>query len=86
MTWVSDRISARGRPGQPDLVQSPGVMLDFNLKQGIKLAGQDYSLGFSVRNLLDTDFKEFQKLGTDIVYNNMYTTGANVSFSLSRSF
>jgi len=86
LTWVSDRISARGRPGQPDLIQSPGVMLDFNLRQGIKLAGEDFTLGFSVRNLLDTDFKEFQKLGTDIIYNNKYTVGANVSFSLSKSF
>jgi len=86
VTWVSDRISARGRPGQPDLIQSPGVQLDFNLKQGVKLGGEDFNLGFSVRNILDTEYKEFQKLGTDIVFNNKYAVGANVSFSLSKSF
>ena len=63
VTWASDRITARGRPGQPDLVQSPGVNLDFNLRQGIRLGGEDFTIGFSVRNLLDTDFEEFQKLG-----------------------
>jgi outer membrane receptor protein involved in Fe transport len=86
VTWASDRITARGRPGQPDLIQSPGINLDFNLRQGIKLGGEDFTVGFSARNLLDTDFEEFQKLGTDVIYNNKYAVGANISFSLSKAF
>ena len=29
MNYVSERSSARGRPGEPDLIQEPGVTLDF---------------------------------------------------------
>lgn len=85
MTWVSDRITARGRPGQPDLVQSPGITLDFNYRKGIRVWDEEFNLGFGARNLLDTDFKEFQQQGPNIVYNNRYTTGTSFSLSLSKT-
>jgi outer membrane receptor protein involved in Fe transport len=85
LTWVSDRITARGRPGQPDLVQSPGVTLDFNYRKDVMIAGEDFSFGVSARNLLDEDFQEFQKQGANIVYNNKYTVGTSISLSLSKT-
>ena len=85
MTWVSDRITARGRPGQPDLVQSPGITLDFNYRKGFRVWDEEFNLGFGARNLLDEDFKEFQQQGPNIVYNNRYTPGTTFSLSLSKT-
>ena len=86
LTWVSDRITARGRPGQPDLVQSPGITLDFTFRKDVLIAGEDFSFGLNARNLLDQDFEEFQQQGANIVYNNMYTVGTSISLSLSKTF
>lgn len=85
LTWVSDRITARGRPGQPDLVQSPGITLDFNYRKGFRVWDEEFNLGFGARNLLDEDFKEFQQQGSNIVFNNRYTTGTTFSLSLSKT-
>lgn len=86
VTYVGDRISARGRPGQPDLIQSPGVMLDFTYRKTVTVGDYDVQLGFKARNLLDEDFEEFQELGTGKVYANQYDMGRSFSVSLSTQF
>ncbi len=86
ITYVGDRISARGRPGQPDLIQSPGVMLDFTYRKSIMVGDYDVQLGFKARNLLDEDYEEFQELGTGKVFANQYDLGRSFSVSLSTKF
>jgi TonB-dependent receptor len=83
MTYVSDRVSARGRPGQPDFIESPGVRLDLTVRKGVQVAGRVFTLGFEARNLLGENFEEFQELGGRRIELNTYDVGQGVSFSIS---
>ncbi|MFN3522498.1 MAG: TonB-dependent receptor domain-containing protein [Phenylobacterium sp.] len=86
VTYVSDRISARGRPGQPDLEQSPGTMVDFTYNKEFTAWERDFSFGFKARNLLGEEFEEFQQLGSGRVDNLRYDLGRSFSVSLSTKF
>lgn len=86
VTYVSERISARGRPGQPDLVQRPGVMVDFTYSRDFTAWDHDFTAGFKARNLLDEEFEEFQELGQGRVDNLRYGLGRSFSVSLSTTF
>lgn len=83
---VSDRISARGRPGQPDYQVKPGTQLDLVLRKGFTLGGIDMTVGFSARNLLDTEYREYQTRNGAEVEVNRYDPGVTYSLSLSASF
>lgn len=85
LTYVSERSSARGRPGEPDLIQEPGAQLDFVWRKGFDAFGRALNFGLEVRNLLDTDYEEYQELNGK-AYINKYKLGQSVSFSLSTDF
>ena len=84
--YVGERISARGRPGQPDYVEKPGTSLDLVLRKGFNLGTTEMSLGFSARNLLETDYREFQEGGGNRVDVYRYEPGVSYTLSLSASF
>ncbi|MGH8286885.1 MAG: TonB-dependent receptor domain-containing protein, partial [Steroidobacteraceae bacterium] len=85
-TYVGERISARGRPGQPDLIQDPGTVVDFVFRQAFAAFGQDLTFGLEARNILREDFEEFQELGGGRVDVNRYDLGSTFSVSLSAKF
>jgi outer membrane receptor protein involved in Fe transport len=84
--YVSERISARGRTGFPDLIQDPGVIVDFTYRKGFTVMGREMEFGFEARNLLGEDFEEFQELGGGRVDTNTYDLGRSFSFSLTARF
>lgn len=86
LTYVSERSSARGPEGQPDIIQEPGVMLDFVYKREIEAFGQPFTLKFKAGNLLDEDYLEHQTLGGGEVIINQYDLGRSFSFDLSTRF
>lgn len=85
VNYASERSSARGRPGEPDLIQEPGVMLDFVYRRDFGAFGRDFRFGLELRNLLNTEFQEYQELGQRVDINR-YDMGASGSISLSTSF
>ncbi|MEH6664937.1 MAG: TonB-dependent receptor [Brevundimonas sp.] len=85
VSYASERSSARGRPGEPDLVQEPGVMLDFVYRRDFNSWGRDFTFGLELRNLLDTEYQEYQELGQRVDINR-YDLGTSGSISLSTSF
>jgi len=85
-TYVGKRISARGRPGQPDIVQDPGTVVDLVVRQGFRAFDQDLTFGFEARNIFREDFEEFQELGGGRVDVNRYDLGASLSVSLTAKF
>ena len=85
VTYVSERSSARGRPGEPDLIQEPGVMLDFVYRKDFEWMGRDMGLAIEVRNLLDEEYLEYQELGNRITAN-AYDIGQSGSISLTTRF
>lgn len=84
--YASERISARGRPGQPDFLQDPGTMLDLVARKSFDWSGTAITLGFEARNLLGTEYKEYQELNGSRIDLNRYKLGTSYSFSLNVAF
>jgi outer membrane receptor protein involved in Fe transport len=86
ISYASDRAFSRGASGLPDVVESPGVNIDFVVRQGVNWFGQDLELKFEARNLLETEYQEFQERGGNKVFFNRYDSGVKFSASISASF
>jgi outer membrane receptor protein involved in Fe transport len=85
VNYASERSSARGLPGEPDLIQEPGVSLDFVYRKDLEYAGHELGLSVELRNLLGTEFDEYQELGNKIRINN-YELGSSATVSLTARF
>ncbi|WP_411286420.1 TonB-dependent receptor domain-containing protein [Phenylobacterium sp.] len=86
VTYASERTTARGAGGAPDFIQEPGVLVDFTFRQGFDVLDRRLTVGFEARNLLGTEFKEFQQLGGARIDLNRYELGRSYSVSLSARF
>ena len=86
--YVSERISVRGRAGQPDYMEKPGTTLDLVVRKGLDLGYQRFkpSIRFSARNLLDTRHEEYQQAGGGRIDLYSYKPGISYDFSLSVEF
>jgi outer membrane receptor protein involved in Fe transport len=85
INYVSERISARGIAGNPDLIQDPGVFVDFVYRKDFTGFGRDLGFALELRNLLGTDFDEYQELDNTINVNQ-YDLGTSASVSLTARF
>jgi hypothetical protein len=86
ISYASDRVNGRGAAGLPDVIESPGVSVDFVARQGLDLFGKEVEFKFEARNLLRRDYREFQERGGNRVFFNRHDVGAKFSFSVSTSF
>lgn len=86
LTYVSERSSARGRPGEPDLVQEPGTILDFVWRKELDVHGQPVMFTFKANNLLNEEYFEHQEFGGGEVIINQYDLGTSFSVGLSTRF
>jgi TonB-dependent receptor len=86
LTYASKRVTNRGPSGQPDLIEKPGIRLDFVARQGFKLAGADLELKVEARNLTNTKFEESQTLGASKIFNNGFDIGRSFSIGLTAKF
>jgi outer membrane receptor protein involved in Fe transport len=86
ISYASDRAFSRGAAGLPDVVESPGIMVDFVVRQGVRWFGQDLELKFEARNLLETKYEEFQERAGNKVFFNRYDSGVKLSASVSAKF
>ena len=89
VNYVSERITARGAgvagSREPDYIQEPGVFLDFVYRKDFTVMDRDMGFALELRNLLSTDFDEYQELGNKIRINN-YDLGSSASVSLTARF
>ncbi|MFC3712869.1 TonB-dependent receptor domain-containing protein [Sphingoaurantiacus capsulatus] len=90
-TYGSDRVTNRGPVsfGQrlPDLIEKPGVRLDFVLRQGVQLVGKEVELKFEARNLTGEKSREVQEFdGGQVIDINTYDLGRTFSLSASLKF
>lgn len=84
LTYASDRVVSRGlngTPPQPDVIERPGLRLDFVAREDVKFLGQDVELKFEARNITGRKREEFQKSGSNRLDINTYDVGQ--SFLLS---
>ena len=86
LSYASDRVASRGTAALPDIIEAPGLRLDFVVRQGFELAGKDMELKLEARNLTGRDHFEFQTNGTNRIDINSYDVGRSFSVSLSAEF
>ncbi len=89
VTYASDRVVSRGLNGtvpQPDVIERPGVQLDFVAREGFKVLGRAFEAKFEARNILGRGHEEFQQSGDNRVDINTYAVGTTFALSLSTTF
>lgn len=86
LTYASRRVTNRGPSGQPDLIEEPGLRLDFVAREGIRLLGADMELKFEARNLLGENYEEYQTLNGSRIDTNSYDLGRVFSLGLGMTF
>ena len=89
VTYASDRVISRGvfgSPPQPDVLERPGLRLDFVVREGVNLFGGELELKFEARNLTGRRHIEFQKSGSNRLDVNSYEIGRSFSLSASMKF
>ena len=69
-----------------DQLKSSPAEVDFIVRQGVNWFGQDLELKFEARNLLETEYEEFQERGGNKVFFNRYDAGVKFSASVSAKF
>ncbi len=86
ISYASDRVTSRGAAGLPDIFESPGISVDFVARQGFQFLGKGMEFKFEARNLLRTEYSEYQERGPNRIYFNRYDRGVKLSASISASF
>ena len=91
--YASERVTNRGPSNlsgvgfQPDIIERPGIRLDFVVRQGFKLLGGAWELKAEARNLTKTRFEEGQTFESGKkVYANRYTLGRTFTLGISTTF
>jgi outer membrane receptor protein involved in Fe transport len=86
LTYASDRVTSRGPNLQPDIIERPGLTLDFVARQGVKLGGINAEFKLEARNITGRKYQEFQTLGDNKVYYNRYKIGTSFAGSMTVAF
>lgn len=84
--YASKRVVGRGDGNLPDVIESPGITLDFVARQGVKLFGIDTEWKFEARNILGQDHEEYQATADTRIDVNTYEIGRKFSLSASAKF
>ena len=86
MGGVTCSIWPEAFPPQPDVIEKPGLKLDFVWREGVNLFGTDAEFKVTARNLLGTRHEEFQETANNRVDLNSYDVGQSFSAGLSVTF
>lgn len=83
LNYASDRVTNRGAGTQPDIIEKPGLQLDFVAREGIKLFNREIELKFEARNLTRRRYEEVQENGDNRVFYNRYRVGTTFALGAS---
>jgi outer membrane receptor protein involved in Fe transport len=90
LTYASERVTERGpiqgSLRQPDIVEKPGLRLDFVAREQIRFIGKSAEIKLEARNLLGQDYEEFQQFEGNRIEVNSYKVGRTISAGLSVTF
>ena len=90
LTYASERVTNRGPIQgllrQPDIIERPGLKLDFVLRQEVPIFGNRVEFKFEARNLLGRDYEEFQQAGDNRIEINSYRVGTSFSLGATIHF
>jgi TonB-dependent receptor len=83
VSYASDRVTSRAGGTFPDIVESPGLRVDFVAREALNLFDQDMELKLEIRNIFQQGYKEFQRLDGNSIYFNKYDIGTSFGLSLN---
>lgn len=86
LNYASKRVTRRGTAGLPDIVEDPGLTLDFVARQEVKLFKQPLELNFEARNIFGRGNFEYLKNDANRIEINSYDLGTSFSFGISAEF
>jgi outer membrane receptor protein involved in Fe transport len=90
ISYASERVTNRGPIQgllrQPDIVERPGLRLDFVLRQEVPVFGVRTELKFEARNLTGRDYEEFQEVDGNRIDINSYRVGQSFSLGVTVHF
>ncbi|HSG34844.1 MAG TPA: TonB-dependent receptor [Sphingomonadaceae bacterium] len=86
VNYASQRIVGRGDGAFPDIIERPGITLDFVWRQGINLLGLQTDWKFQARNILGENNEEFQATADERIELNTYDRGTEFSISVTAKF
>lgn len=89
LTYASKRVVSRGlngNPPQPDVIEKPGLRIDFVAREGFNLLGKEFEIKFEARNLTGRKHIEGQEIGGNRIETNTYKVGRTFSLSASVKF
>ena len=86
LTYASDRVTNRGPLGQVDIMERPGVKLDFVAREEVRIARLPVKLKFEARNILGTAHQEYQNDGSKRIDINTYKLGTSFSLGANIAF
>ncbi|WP_394731193.1 TonB-dependent receptor domain-containing protein [Altererythrobacter sp. GH1-8] len=85
LNYASKRVTSRGFQ-RPDVVEDPGLTIDFVARSAINLFGRPFEIDFEVRNIFGRDNFEYQSNSENRIEINSYRVGTSVSFGISTEF
>ena len=85
VNYATERVTLRGGP-LPDVVEDPGLTVDFVARTELGLLGQDLELSLQVRNIFSRDNFEFQESDTGRIEINTFDVGTSFSVGLKAEF
>lgn len=83
--YASERVTSRGG-ALPDVVEDPGLTVDFVARNELTALGIPMELSFELRNIFGRDNFEFQELGANRIEINTYQVGTSFSLGLKAEF
>ena len=89
LSYASKRVVSRGlrgTPPQPDVIEKPGLQLDFVAREAVSFLNQELELKMEARNITGTKNREYQTSGDNRIDFNSYDRGTSISFSASVTF
>jgi len=84
-SYASERVTTRGF-FNPDVVEDPGLRVDFVARSEFGSLGLPLELSFEVRNIFGRDNFEFQENETGRIEINTFEVGTIFSFGISAEF
>lgn len=86
LTYASDRVTSRGPVGLPDIIEKPGLRLDFVAREGVNFLGRNIDLKLEARNITGRAHIEVQEANGNRIDINTYDVGRSFAASASIKF
>lgn len=81
-TRVTNRGPIQGLLRQPDIIEKPGIRLDFVAREEADFLGRTVEIKFEARNLTGTDYQEYQQAGSTRIETNSYKVGTSLTLGI----